>query len=414
MKMTSSRLWQMDARFMQFMQLKTAGLSPDTLDDSLTEWVAEALGVDAKPLDWTDDGIAIVTVSGPLYKRKSPFASNYRSIGEALDTLLAMEIPPVAAVLKIDSPGGMVAGLESVVQKVVQLAESTLVVAHIDGLGCSAAYRIASQAGTIYATSDADVGSIGTYWQWIDYSKAFEDMGLKSVLLTTGPFKGMGVPGEPITDEQKAFLQESTDTSNAAFLADVQTGRGLSDEQLATVSDGRFWGSAEAKSLGLIDEIGSLSDVLSAIRSQKKGTATMPKEKLRPASAQASDEAPNVDTPNDVDNDDVTPAETPDETPAPAPAEAPAAKGLGDYMAAFGDAEGARMFLAGVNWDAAQSQTIATLRGQIQDMTAENAQLKSRLTELGKAFSGEEKPLAIGENSTRKSFGEACRAGKKK
>lgn len=403
---TASRLWQIDARFMQFMQLKAAGLSPDSLDDDLTNMVAEWLGMDPKPIDWTEDSIPVVTVSGPLYKRKSPFASNYKSIGEALDSLLAMEIPPVAVVLKIDSPGGMVNGLDAVIRKVEQLAEQTLVVASIDGCGCSAAYRIAAAAGSVWATSDSDVGSIGTYWQFIDYSKAFEDAGLKSVLLTTGPFKGLGVPGEEITDEQIAFLQDVTDKTNAAFLADVQTGRGLSDEQLATVSDGRFWGAAEAKSLGLIDEIGSLSDVLSAIRSQKKGSATMPKEKLRPASAQASDQTPEVDTPNDVDNDDVTPASTPDETPAPAPAEAPAAKGLGDYMQAFGDAEGARMFRDGISWDAAQSQTIATLRGALQDAKAENAQLSTRLAELGKQFAGETSGLNVGDKPAKaKLFG---------
>lgn len=411
---TASRLWQIDARFLQYMQMRSAGLTPDTIDDEFTDMVAEYLGVECEPIDWTDDGIPVVVVSGPLYKRKSPFCSNYRSIGEALDLLLALEIAPPAAVLKIDSPGGMVAGLDAVVKKVAALAERTLVVAVIDGMGCSAAYRIASQAGTIVATPDADVGCIGTFWQWIDSSKAFADAGLKSVVLKTGPYKGLGACGEEITPEQIDFLQHSTDTMNAAFLADVQSGRGFSNEQLAAVSDGRFWSAAEAKDLGLIDQIGTMSDVLAQIRSQKKGSINMAKETLRPASAQASDEAPDVETPNDVDNDDVTPAETPDETPAPTPTEAPASKGLGDYMAAFGDAEGARMFLQGVNWDAAQSQTISALRGQIQDMKAENAQLKGQLAELGKQFAGETKPLSCGETPKRKSFGEACRAGVQK
>lgn len=413
---TASRLWQIDARFMQFMQLKAAGLSPDSLDDDLTNMVAEWLGMDPKPIDWTEDSIPVVTVSGPLYKRKSPFASNYKSIGEALDSLLAMEIPPVAVVLKIDSPGGMVNGLDAVIRKVEQLAEQTLVVASIDGCGCSAAYRIAAAAGSVWATSDSDVGSIGTYWQFIDYSKAFEDAGLKSVLLTTGPFKGLGVPGEEITDEQIAFLQDVTDKTNAAFLADVKAGRMMSDAQVAAVSDGRFWMASEALELGLIDEIGGLSDVLTAIRSQYKESTQMAKKTLRPASAQASDETPEVTDqvdPAEVDNDDVTPATVTDETPATTAT--PEARGLGDYMAAFGDAEGARMFLQGVSWDQAQAQTISGLRGQIQDMQAETAQLKSRLTELGKQFTGgEDKPLATGETPKHKSFGEACRAAKKK
>ena len=127
-----TRLWQMRPDALQYIHAKQAaklsGLDPDTLDDMWTEYFAEAMGVDAEPIEYTDDGIAIVSVVGPLYKRKSPFVSNYKSIAEALDELLEMEEDrPSACVLKIDSPGGQVAGLEEVCRKVSQLSEMMLV-----------------------------------------------------------------------------------------------------------------------------------------------------------------------------------------------------------------------------------------------------------------------------------------------
>ena len=134
----------------------------------------------------------------------------------------------------------------------------------------------------------------------------------------------------------------------------------------------------------------------------------MPKQKLRPATAQAEDVTPEtVDTVTETET-----TETEVETPATTP-EQPQAKGLRDYMAAFGDAEGARMFLDGKPWETAQAETMQALRGQLQDLRAENAELKSRLGELAKANAGEAQPLNTGNESKRKSFGEACRAAKK-
>jgi hypothetical protein len=132
----------------------------------------------------------------------------------------------------------------------------------------------------------------------------------------------------------------------------------------------------------------------------------MPKQRLRPVTAQASDVTPDVV--DVVDGSDADETETPTETPA-----APQARGLGDYMQAFGDAEGARMFLAGKAWEQAQQDTISALRGQLQDANAELSQLKSRAAELMKAQAGEDTAVQVPSEGKKKSFGEACRAAKK-
>jgi ClpP class serine protease len=226
------------------------------------------------------------------------------------------------------------------------------------------------------------------------------------VLLTTGPFKGVGVEGEPITDEQRAFLQDLTNKNNRMFLDDVQTGRAFSESQLTAVSDGRWYLADEAQGLGLVDQIGTLDDVLSAIRSQRKAV-TMPKQKLRSATAQADDT-----TPETVDVVEETETTDESETQPETQPEQPQAKGLADYMEAFGDAEGARMFLQGKPWEQAQADTMQALRGELQDARAEVAQLKSRVAELAKGQLGEDAPLQLSGEGRKKSFGEACRAKK--
>jgi signal peptide peptidase SppA len=423
--MTPSRLWQIDQRFLAAYEARLArkaGLDPETLDDVFTEYIADALGVDSKPLTMTDDGIAIVSVIGPLYKGKSPFVSNYKSIGEALTAVEQMEqLPPV--VLKIDSPGGMVAGLDPVLEQIDRLSEKTLVVASINGMGASAAYRIASKAGSIFASRDSEVGSIGTYWQLLDYSEAFQKAGIRSVLLTTGDYKGLGATGEKLTPKQIAFLQESVDQSNSQFLEDVRRGRGMTDTNLDEVSDGRWWQAGDAEQLNLIDGVASFESVLAMIRSQfLTGEPEMAKPKLQPEQAVEAEETAavaavatpaagpvaEVAEPELDENEEVEPASE-DELTGDAEIVEAAGPGLAEYMAAFGDAEGARMFRDGVAFDQAQQQSLQELRGTVQDLRAELAQLREQAQLLASVSPDEAEGVNIASQPQRSSWADACR-----
>jgi len=425
--MTPSRLWQIDQRFLAAYEARLArkaGLDPETIDDVFTEYVADALGVDSKPLTMTDDGIAVVSVIGPLYKGKSPFVSNYKSIGEALTAIEQMEqLPPV--VLRIDSPGGMVAGLDPVLEQIDRLSEKTPVVASINGMGASAAYRIASKAGSIFASRDSEVGSIGTYWQLLDYSEAFQKAGIRSVLLTTGDYKGIGATGEKLTPKQIAFLQESVDASNTQFLEDVRSGRGMTDTNLDEVSDGRWWQAGDAEGLNLIDGVASFENVLAMIRSQfLNEEPAMAKPKLQPGQAVEAEETAvaavatpaagpvaEVAEPELDDNEDVEPASE-DELTGDAEIVEAAGPGLAEYMAAFGDAEGARMFRDGIAFDQAQQQSLHELRGTVQDLKAELAQLREQAQLLASISPDEPVGVNIASQPQRSSWADACR-GKK-
>jgi signal peptide peptidase SppA len=427
--MTPSRLWQIDQRFLAAYEARLArkaGLDPETLDDVFTEYIADALGVDSKPLTMTDDGIAIVSVIGPLYKGKSPFVSNYKSIGEALTAIEQMEqLPPV--VLRIDSPGGMVAGLDPVLEQIDRLSEKTLVVASINGMGASAAYRIASKAGSIFASRDSEVGSIGTYWQLLDYSEAFQKAGIRSVLLTTGDYKGLGATGEKLTPKQIAFLQESVDQSNSQFLEDVRSGRGMTDTLLEEVSDGRWWQAGDAEQLNLIDGVASFESVLDMIRSQfLTGEPEMAKPKLQPEQAVEAEETAavaavavpaagpvaEVAEPELDENEDVEPASE-DELTGDVEVVEAAAPGLAEYMAAFGDAEGARMFRDGIPFDEAQQQSLEELRGTVQDLRAEVAQLREQAQLLASVSPDEAEGVNIASEQSGNTLAAAFSRGKR-
>ena len=84
-------------------------------------------------------------------------------------------------------------------------------------------------------------------------------------MIKAGEFKGLGFPGTPITDEQKAYLQELVDKTQRSFTAGVATGRGMAESAVPVT--GRTYMAEDAQRLGLIDGIQTLDETLSALAS---------------------------------------------------------------------------------------------------------------------------------------------------
>lgn len=141
----------------------------------------------------------------------------------------------------------------------------------------------------------------------------------------------------------------------------------------------------------------------------KQGT-TMP-DTATPATEAETDNLPGDTVPAEDTPPVTTPTTEPALTPIPTLG---TVKGLGDFMGTFGDAEGARMFLAGSSFEAATLQHLATCKGQIQDLSAENAQLKANVAALAKAGMGEASPVNVGGETSRKSLSQAFRNSSQK
>ncbi|MFA9478516.1 signal peptide peptidase SppA [Phycisphaerales bacterium AB-hyl4] len=165
-----------------------------------------------------------------------------------------------------ESPGGSVAGTPELAREIRLAAERKPVFAFVEDLAASAAYYAASQATRIYANDrTALVGSIGTVMATYDVSKLAERQGIEAVAFTTGPYKAAGMPGAPITPEQRAYFQDLVDRTQTSFSDAVVEGRGLTAEQLAAVETGQVWLADQAMELKLIDNIQSFDDSLAEL-----------------------------------------------------------------------------------------------------------------------------------------------------
>lgn len=239
--------------------------------------------------------IAVVPVLGPLVSR---FNHSYWSYDEIVrDLRIAADMPDIRAIiLDYDSPGGMVANVESVPAEIMRIRQSKPVVAHIGGLGASAAYWLASAAERVIADRTALVGSVGALIRYVDMEGILTRLGANvvEVIAEQSPNKRLSRDSE----DGKAELQAIVDDGAELFLQGLAANRGISrDEIMERYGQGLVFPAAQALERGLIDEIGSFESVLSGLadrggsitflaasataKSQDRGSAMLTLEKLK-------------------------------------------------------------------------------------------------------------------------------------
>jgi signal peptide peptidase SppA len=169
-------------------------------------------------------------------------------------------------VLRIDSPGGTVAGTSEMAETIRQVsAGGKPVIAYVDGMAASAAYWLASQADEIVmAGPTSEVGSIGVITAHVDATRAQESRGFKVQVFRTSPLKAPGALGETLTREQAAAIDRDLKDFHAVFAGAVAAGRSLTDEQVAAATTGEMWRPDAAIAMGLADRVATWEQVVGA------------------------------------------------------------------------------------------------------------------------------------------------------
>jgi signal peptide peptidase SppA len=212
-----------------------------------------------RPYD-VESGVAVIPILGPMSKGGSPKFDEVSTRRTQYVLRQAARDEAVRGILlHIDSPGGHVAGVQELADELYAIRSHKPTWAHIDDLGASAAYWVGSQTARITANATAEIGSIGTMAVLEDRSKRFERLGITVHVLATGPYKGLGVEGAPLTAEALAYMRSRVEAINRHFLRSIERGRGLAAVQVAQLADGRVHMAADARRLGLIDHVQGLS-----------------------------------------------------------------------------------------------------------------------------------------------------------
>jgi|SRR5689334_11642740 len=163
-----------------------------------------------------------------------------------------------AIVLHLNTPGGGAAASEEIYRQVKRIRDEKKkrIVASIETVGASGGYYIASASNKIYADEASIVGSIGVIMDWYNYGDLLRWAKLKEVIVKAGEFKDTGDPTRDLTPAEREYLQGVVDDMHSQFISAVATGRGLKEEDIRPIANGRVWTGQQALPLKLIDQIG--------------------------------------------------------------------------------------------------------------------------------------------------------------
>jgi protease-4 len=108
------------------------------------------------------------------------------------------------------------------------------------------------------------VGSIGVITQIPNVNGMLDKLGIEFVTVTAGKYKGAGSPFRPLTPTETALIQGSVDEVYGQFIDIVAEGREMKRSEVESLATGWAWNGAQAKKLGLVDELGTYDDALKA------------------------------------------------------------------------------------------------------------------------------------------------------
>ena len=170
-----------------------------------------------------------------------------------------------AVVLRIDSPGGSVFASEVIRREVEALREAGKpVVASMSSLAASGGYYIAMDADRIIASPATLTGSIGVLAMFPTFQRTMDKFGVHTDGVGTTALSGEFRPDRPLGDVSRDILQQGIEHEYRQFIGRVAKARKKPVETIDGIAQGRVWAGADAKPLGLVDELGGYEDAIEA------------------------------------------------------------------------------------------------------------------------------------------------------
>jgi protease-4 len=203
------------------------------------------------------DRIAFITASGEIVpgEQAPGMIGSDTLAGQLRDARFDEHVK--AVVLRIDSPGGSTFASEVIRREVAELrAAGKPVVASMSTLAASGGYYIAMDADRIVASPATLTGSIGIFAMLPTFQRSLERVGVHFDGVGTTALSGEFSPVRPVGEQTRDILQQFIEHEYQRFIGMVAKSRKQDVAAIDAIAQGRVWSGADAKRLGLVDELG--------------------------------------------------------------------------------------------------------------------------------------------------------------
>lgn len=206
--------------------------------------------------------IGVVTIAGDISDGEAgPGEAGGDRIARLLDDNIDEGFK--ALVVRIDSPGGSAMAAERIRRAIQRYRDRKIpVVVSMGNYAASGGYWVSTPGQRVFAEPGTITGSIGVFAIVTSFEKTLADYGVTSDGVRTTPLSGQPDILGGFTPQVNGLLQASVEGTYGKFLGVVAKARGKTPAQVDGIAQGRVWAGAEARRIGLVDELGDLDAAL--------------------------------------------------------------------------------------------------------------------------------------------------------
>jgi protease IV len=189
----------------------------------------------------------------------------------------------VAVVLQMNSPGGSPVQADMINAEIMRLKsqyKNKLIYSVIEEVCASGCYYIAAATSSIYANSSSMVGSIGVVMDSFGAVDLIKKLGIERRIYTAGINKSLLDPFTPSTEKQKSIINSMLNDVHSQFITAVKEGRGKKLKDDGELFSGRVYSGNQALTVGLIDDIATMGEIMRDIIGNDNVIDYSPKENL--------------------------------------------------------------------------------------------------------------------------------------
>ncbi|MGX8942567.1 signal peptide peptidase SppA [Symbiopectobacterium sp. Eva_TO] len=215
-----------------------------------------------KPNNQSGAEIAVIFASGAIVDGPEPPGVVGGDTTAAQIRQARLDPKIKAIVLRVNSPGGSVTASEKIRSELmaVRLAGKPIVVS-MGGMAASGGYWISTPANAIIASPSTLTGSIGIFGVITTFENTLGAIGVHTDGVATSPLADLSIT-KTLPPEFAQMMQISIERGYKNFVELVAQSRKKSPEEIDKIAQGHVWTGDDAKTNGLVDQLGDFDDAV--------------------------------------------------------------------------------------------------------------------------------------------------------
>ena len=231
-----------------------------------------------QPVRWTTrQAIGVISLEGLIVPGRSrrvpvpvplPFVEAQAGAETIVQTLRHAQADKriAAVILHVETPGGSALASDLICREVRRLRERKPVIVLMGEQATSGGYYVSALANRIVARPTTLTGSIGIWGGKFVTAGLYEKLGIGRDAVQRGAMAGLYSELASFSDGERARVRRDLGEAYARFKARVAEGREMTEEQVEEVARGRVWTGAQAREIGLVDELGDFETALATAK----------------------------------------------------------------------------------------------------------------------------------------------------